>query len=50
MDVRLGEERIVGGECFSWTGGHCSCLRAVVDPYNPIRVRQKDHCEYKARL
>lgn len=21
MDVRLGEERIVGGECFSWTGG-----------------------------
>lgn len=23
MDVRLGEERIVGGECFSWTGGHC---------------------------
>lgn len=25
-------------------------LRAVVDPYNPIRVRQKDNCEYKARL
>lgn len=25
-------------------------LRAVVDPYNPIRVRQKDHFNYKARL